>query len=95
MLARILYFIFWLLILWWAAWLGRRILLWLAGQSAHPRGRATPPVSRQPLHRDPVCGTFVAAEISQTLEQGGKILHFCSTACRERFLRSERRAASA
>jgi YHS domain-containing protein len=58
-----------------------------------PRQQAPP--ATVPLHRDPVCGTYVSAEISFPLEQPGQILHFCSSECRAKYEQSSRRAASA
>lgn len=31
--------------------------------------------------RDPVCGTFVATELSHKLREGAETLHFCSNDC--------------
>lgn len=55
--------------------------------------RKSPAANR--LHRDPVCGTYVSAEISLKLEQSGHITHFCSSECRERYARPAARAAGA
>jgi len=60
-------------------------------QGAPPR--KSPSANR--LHRDPVCGTYVSAEISVKLEQAGHITHFCSAECRERYAQRVRRAARA
>jgi YHS domain-containing protein len=61
------------------------------------RGTEVPPVRKtgQPppasasastlLHRDPVCGTYVAAASSLRRISHGKVFHFCSEACRDRF----------
>jgi len=37
------------------------------------------------LHQDPVCGTYVAAASSLRKISGGKVYHFCSEECRQRF----------
>jgi len=37
------------------------------------------------LHQDPVCGTYVAAASSLRKISGGKVYHFCSEECRDRF----------
>ena len=37
------------------------------------------------LKRDPVCGTFVAEGTSVTKRVNGELLHFCSTACRDKY----------
>ncbi len=38
------------------------------------------------LVRDPVCGAHVAEVLSIPLREGGELLHFCSTACRDQYL---------
>ena len=35
--------------------------------------------------RDPVCGTFLLPGRAVTLVEGGRQVHFCSTACRDRY----------
>jgi YHS domain-containing protein len=59
---------------------------WLQSQS---RGRAARPVPGQTaatmLQCDPVCGTYVAVDSSLKKISGGKVYHFCSPECRERF----------
>jgi YHS domain-containing protein len=37
------------------------------------------------LHKDPVCGTFVAPSTAWQKAVGGKTYYFCSTDCREKF----------
>jgi YHS domain-containing protein len=37
------------------------------------------------LHQDPVCGTYVAAASSLRKISAGKVYHFCSEECRNRF----------
>ena len=38
------------------------------------------------LHQDPVCGTYVAANSSLRKICGGKVFHFCSEECRNRYV---------
>jgi YHS domain-containing protein len=38
------------------------------------------------LQRDPVCGTFVPEHGTLTATSGGVTHHFCSVACRDKFL---------
>jgi YHS domain-containing protein len=38
------------------------------------------------LKKDPVCGTFVDASASVKQTVGGQVVHFCSTACRDKYL---------
>jgi YHS domain-containing protein len=37
------------------------------------------------LHQDPVCGTYVAAASSLRKICNGKVFHFCSDECRNRY----------
>jgi YHS domain-containing protein len=78
------------------AWLVRKLMAKVlrnsAPVSAPPANAPRPAVS---LHRDPWCGTHVSPEISFPLEQAGQVLHFCSIECREQYLKSSQRAASA
>lgn len=37
------------------------------------------------LKRDPVCGTFVSPASAVTKKVGGRILYFCSPACRDKY----------
>lgn len=41
------------------------------------------PARRVSMERDPVCGTFVVPDRAVTLTEGGRVLHFCSTRCRD------------
>ena len=78
------------------SWLVRkllaRILPNVAPASAPPQEVPRGPV---PLHRDPLCGTYVSPEISFPMELPGQVLHFCSEECRARYQHSSQRAASA
>jgi YHS domain-containing protein len=51
------------------------------GQSA---ASGTPPAV-ETLHKDPVCGTFVAPSTAWQKAVGSKTYYFCSTDCREKF----------
>ncbi len=37
------------------------------------------------LKKDPVCGTYVSAGASVTRTVNGKLLHFCSKECRDKY----------
>jgi YHS domain-containing protein len=37
------------------------------------------------LKKDPVCGTYVSAAASVTRTVNGKVLHFCSEECRNKY----------
>jgi YHS domain-containing protein len=51
--------------------------------------RSTPPAPREQsggeLKKDPVCGTFVAVASSIKRNVDGEVIHFCSTACRDKY----------
>ena len=56
-----------------------------------PRSPVTPappgtPTASTLLHQDPVCGTYVAASSSLRKICGGKVFHFCSEECRNRYV---------
>jgi YHS domain-containing protein len=100
-LARILRFLFWLLVLSWGVRLLRRIVGgMLRDQTAHApqttdasEGIPAPAVARR-LVRDPVCGTHVDETRSLPLREGGELLHFCSPACREAYAGNTKKFAA-
>ena len=63
--------------------------LWRGSQSRAPQpSQSRPPASPTGstlLHQDPVCGTYVAADTSLKQIFGGKVVHFCSEECRDRY----------
>jgi len=97
-LARIVRFLFWLLIVSWSVALLRRALAWMvrgampagpAGQNApagSAGGDAQNGVAARRLVRDPVCGMHVAEVLAVPLRESGELVHFCSTACRDKYL---------
>lgn len=96
--ARILRFLFWLLVISWGVALVRRFL---AGTSSKPSGSGDVPgkhrdarESPRKLVRDPVCGMHVAEEMALPLQQGDELLHFCSPECRDRYLSQTQRKAA-
>ncbi len=94
-LSRMVRDLLWALLIGWAVSLLRRWLISAVARrnATGPRDAKAPaPVS---LHRDPSCGVYVSPEISYTLEQAGQIEHFCSAACRDRYLRFQQHAVSA
>jgi YHS domain-containing protein len=100
-LARILRFLFWLLVLSWGVRLLRRIIGgMLRDQTTHApqttdasEGIPAPAVARR-LVRDPVCGTHVDETRSLPLREGGELLHFCSPACREAYAGNTKKFAA-
>ena len=101
--ARIARFLFWLVVLSWSMWLLRRALGWLLGNAELPpqqgvAGSSAPETvgAARRLVRDPVCAMHVDETLSIPLRDGGDLVHFCSTACRDVYAgRSRKSAASA
>jgi YHS domain-containing protein len=105
-LARIVRFLFWLLIVSWSVALLRRALAWMvrgsmpagpAGQNAATgsasgagvgaaQGDAQSGAAARRLVRDPVCGMHVAEVLAVPLRESGELVHFCSVACRDKYL---------
>src|SRR5215831_14145811 len=96
-LARVLRFLFWLLVVSWAVKLfGRLIREAKAGETAPARPGQDSTAARKRLVKDPVCGVHTAEELALPLEANGEVLHFCSQDCRAKYQTTMvRRAASA
>jgi YHS domain-containing protein len=100
-LARIMRFLFWLLVLSWGLRLVRRILGRILEDPAAPAPQ-TPDVSREiteqgaarRLVRDPVCGMHVDETLSIPFRDAGELLHFCSPACRDAYAVNIRKFAA-
>jgi YHS domain-containing protein len=61
-------------------------------QRAFSSSRTPPPVVRGSsgtaatmLQQDPVCGTYVAVDSSLKRVVNGRVLHFCSAECRDKY----------
>jgi YHS domain-containing protein len=54
------------------------------GSRPQPQAKSPGPASTL-LHQDPVCGTYVAADSSLKRIFDGKVVHFCSPECRDRY----------
>ena len=99
-LARIVRFVFWLLVISWGAWLLRRVVGSLVQNAASPEPRANvpgePPTSHltRRLVRDPVCGMHVDETLSIPMRDGEQLLHFCSIACRDAYVVSSKKFAA-
>jgi YHS domain-containing protein len=101
-LARILRFLFWLLVISWGARLLGRIFSSLARNSASVRpeqgansggGTETAKVPRR-LVRDPVCGMHLDETLAIPMREGDELLHFCSIACRDAYVVSSKKFAA-
>jgi len=54
-------------------------------QVSNPK-RPVPTVSSGgELKKDPVCGTYVSADVAVTKRINGQTVHFCSPACRDKY----------
>ena len=71
--------------------LARYVIAWISraitGPQPGPNASRTPAAqSTGELKRDPVCGTFVASSSSVKKNVDGEVIHFCSDACRDKYL---------
>lgn len=81
---RILFFALFIL------WLVRSVVSFaqrfLAGaQPRTPVQRPHPQQAQTLLQQDPVCGTYVSVESSLKRLHDGRVIHFCSPECRDRY----------
>lgn len=95
--ARILWFVFWFLVVYWGVRLLRSLVVRTLRKTetvdaAGPDGTRQNALPRR-LVRDPVCGTHVAEALALPLRQGNEVLHFCSAECRDSYLREVQRKA--
>jgi hypothetical protein len=100
-LARIVRFLFWLLVLSWGVWLLRRVfgsLLENAGaspqQHTNSAGEAQGRKLTRRLVRDPVCGMYVDETLSIPMREGDELVHFCSIACRDAYVVGSKKFAA-
>jgi YHS domain-containing protein len=99
-LARIVRFLFWLLVVSWGAWLLRRVFGSLlqsarvAQQRANGSGDPQTPNLTRRLVRDPVCGMHVDETLSIPMRDGEELLHFCSIGCRDAYVVSSKKFAA-
>jgi YHS domain-containing protein len=84
-------FLFWLMVVLGVLWILKRIRVAARRPAAARSGQVT-----GRMVRDRICQTFLPEERALRLTRGGETHHFCSPACRERFLAEEggRRAAA-
>ncbi len=100
-LARVVRFLFWLLVLSWGLRLLRRIVGGMLRNDQAPAPQTTDsaegipaPSAARRLVRDPVCGMHVDETLSVPLREGGELLHFCSPACRDAYAANIRKFAA-
>jgi uncharacterized protein len=94
--ARIVRYLFWILVVSWSVSLLRKLVSSMAvpatktGQSMDVPSDA---VTRK-LVRDPVCGMHLTEGLAVTQRQDGEVLYFCSEECRERFVGTPKKFAA-
>ncbi|MCU1315792.1 MAG: hypothetical protein JWN63_1114 [Candidatus Acidoferrum typicum] len=100
-LARMVRFLFWLLVVSWGVRLLRRIVGGMlreqtapAPQTADAHAGIPAPASARRLVRDPVCGMHVDETLSIPWREAGELLHFCSPACRDAHVSNTRKFAA-
>lgn len=98
LIASLFRFLFWVVVLSWSISLLRRFFGWLfkdaaQSQPSSPEAMPTTPASKR-LVRDPMCGMHVAEELAVAVRSGSEVLHFCSPACRDAYLRSTQKMAA-
>jgi YHS domain-containing protein len=99
-LARLVRFLFWLLVISWGTWLLRRLFGSLLQNAAAPQQRAkgsdepqTSNLTRR-FVRDPICGMHVDETLSIPMRDGEELLHFCSIGCRDAYVVSSKKFAA-
>src|ERR1700687_1601356 len=100
-LARIVRFLFWLLVVSLGVGFLRRSVGGMlrdqpapAPQTEDAHAGIPAPASARRLVRDPVCGMHVDETLSIPWREGGELLHFCSPACRDAYAVSTRKFAA-
>src|ERR1700676_2209024 len=98
-LARLIRFLFWVVIVSWGLRLAGRLI-----PALRPPGRVREPLkptgdldagqNARLLVRDPVCGVHIAKVLAIPLRENGELLHFCSLACRDAYLNSSQKLAA-
>lgn len=87
-IARMLKYLFWLVIVSWTVAILRRIVGKMMSGNVGPKPYVDVPNNavNQKLVRDPVCGMHIAEGLALSVKQGGEILYFCSAECRDKYL---------
>jgi YHS domain-containing protein len=102
-ISRVMRFLLWVLVLWWAWALLRRAVGWMLRDVVNPRapdagkvgGTAEPAkIASRRLVRDPVCGVHIAEERAIAVTEGNEVVNFCSVACRDQYLSGGKKFAA-
>ncbi len=95
-IVRLLRFVFWVVVVSWSVALLRRLIQRMAQGATQPQTPVDVPndaITRK-LVKDPVCGMHIAEVLALPLRQDGELLHFCSAACRDKFVSETRKIAA-
>ena len=95
-IARILRFVFWVLIVSWSVSLLRRLVNSMGAAATNRQQPIDVPsdaVSRK-LVRDPVCGMHLAEGLAIAERSGGEPVFFCSKECRNKFMDEPKKFAA-
>ena len=95
-IARVLRFLFWVVIVSWSVSLLRRLVNSMGAAATHPNDPLDVPsdaVSRK-LVRDPVCGMHIAEGLAIVERNGREPVYFCSEECRNKFLGEPKKYAA-
>ena len=95
-LARIVRFLFWLLVISWSMAILRR-LVGKMGHQGRPENSTMDvenDATSKKLVRDPICGMHIAEGLALTLRQGNELQYFCSADCRDQYLGTQKFASN-
>ena len=88
-LFRVARLLLWLIFVSWSVAFVRRLIRSMLGEratAAAPAADGAPAMAgTRRLVRDPLCGVHVDETLSIPFREEGQVLHFCSTACRDRY----------
>ncbi|SRR6266581_2195838 len=97
-LARVARLLLWVIFVSWSVALLRRLIRSMLGDRATAAAPAADPAPARAgtrrLVRDPLCGVHVDETLAIPFREEGQLLHFCSTACRERYAVNTRKFAA-
>jgi len=98
-LARLIRFLFWVVIVAWGMRFAGRFISGLLQPGRmrdplKPTGDSNAGQSGRLLVRDPICGVHIAEVLAIPLRTNGELLHFCSLTCRDAYLNSSHKLAA-
>jgi YHS domain-containing protein len=95
-IARIIRYVFWVLVVSWIYSLMRRVVnqMGAAGHQPNEPVDVTAGAVSRKLVRDPVCGMHIAEGLALVERRGGEQYFFCSEECRNKFVGEPRKFAA-